>query len=199
MKKLALVLFAGISFATAHAQVQFGAKAGLNLATQTGSDAGDSRVMANVNLGLFARFAVAPGFGIQPEVVYSGQGAGYRVNGVSDNFHANYINIPVLLKWWDRHSGLYVETGPQVGFLVSAHEHVQGNSYDIKDQLKSADFSWVFGAGYRIPMSPVGIDFRYNLGISNVENLDVTQQQGSIRNSVFQLGLTYVLFNGPGK
>jgi len=194
MKKLALVLLAAASFATAHAQVQFGVKGGLNLATQVGSDAGDSRVMGNVNAGVYLRFAVAPGFGIQPEVVYSGQGAGYRVNGVSDNYHANYINIPVLLKWTSR-QGLYIETGPQVGFLVSAHEHVQGNSYENKDLYKSADFAWVFGFGYKIPMSPVGIDFRYNLGISNIENLDVTQQNGSIRNSVVQLGLTYQLFN----
>lgn len=195
MKKLALVLFAGISFATAHAQsVQFGVKAGANFATQTGSDAGDSRVMGNVNAGVFLRFGVAPGFGIQPELVYSGQGAGYRVNGYSDNYHANYLNIPVLLKWSSR-QGLYAETGPQVGFLLSAHEHVQGNSYDNKDLYKSADFSWVFGVGYHIPMSQVGIDFRYNLGISNIENLDVTHQEGSIRNSVIQLGLTYTLFN----
>jgi hypothetical protein len=198
MKKLALVLFAGISFATAHAQVQFGLKGGVNFATQIGSDAGESRVMGNVNLGAFLHFAIAPGFGFQPELVYSGQGANYNVNGYSDNFHANYLNIPLLLKW-HFHGGPYVETGPQVGFLLSAHEHVQGNSYDIKDQFTSSDFSWVFGAGYKIPMSPVGIDFRYNLGISNVENLDVTHQSGSIRNSVVQLGITYTLFNSSGR
>jgi len=194
MKKLALVLFAGFSFATTHAQVQFGVKAGVNFANVTGSDAGDSRVLSNVNAGAFLRFAVAPGFGIQPELVYSGQGAGYRRNGYSDNVHLNYLNIPILLKWNSR-EGLYAETGPQVGFLVSAHENYQGASFDVKDQFTSADFSWVFGVGYKIPMSEVGIDFRYNLGISNIENLDITHGGGTVRNSVIQLGLTYTLFN----
>lgn len=194
MKKLALVLFSAASFATAHAQVQFGVKGGLNLATQTGSDAGDNRVMGNVNLGAFLRFGLAPGFGVQPELVYSAQGANYRVNGVYDNFHSNYLNLPIMLKWSDR-SGLFFETGPQIGFLLSAHEHVQGNSYDIKDQFNSADFGWGFGAGFRIPQSPVGVDLRYNLGITNVENNDVTLNHGNIRNSVFQLDLTYILWN----
>ena len=198
MKKLALVLFAGISFATAHAQVQFGVKGGFNFATQTGSDAGDSRNLTNFNAGIFARLAVAPGFGVQPEVVYSGQGAGYHVGGVTDNFHADYLNIPILFKWSHR-SGPYFETGPQIGFLLAAHEHVNGNSFDNKEAYKSADFAWVFGVGYKIPQSPVGIDFRYNIGISNVEDRDVTQQNGSIRNDVLQLGITYVLFNSARK
>ncbi|HEY4110742.1 porin family protein [Puia sp.] len=196
MKKLALVLFAGISFATAHAQVQFGLKGGANFSTQTGSDAGDSRTLFNFNAGAFLRLPVVPGFGIQPELVYSAQGAAYHVGGVDDNFHANYLNIPILFKWSHR-AGPYFETGPQIGFLLSAKEHVQGNSFDDKESYKSADFAWVFGVGYKIPRSPVGIDFRYNIGLSNVEDRDATGNNGSIRNDVLQLGITYVLFNGP--
>src|ERR1700761_9680667 len=105
MKKLALVLFAGISFATAHAQVQFGVKAGGNFATQTGSDAGDSKTLFNFNAGAFVRLPIAPGIGLQPELVYSGQGAHYDLGG-SSNYHANYLNVPILFKWSHR-SGPY--------------------------------------------------------------------------------------------
>src|ERR1700750_2119732 len=104
MKKLALVLFAGISFATAHAQVQFGVKAGGNFATQTGSDAGDSKTLFNFNAGAFVRLPIAPGFGIQPELVYSGQGAAYDVSNGTLREHANYLNIPILFKW-SHHAG----------------------------------------------------------------------------------------------
>ena len=196
MKKLALVLFAGISFATAQAQVQFGAKAGANFATQTGSDAGDSKTLFNFNAGVFLKLAVVPGFAVQPELVYSGQGAGYTVNGATVNYHANYLNIPVLFKWSHR-AGPYFETGPQVGFIVSAHVKAGGVSTDDKPSYNSTDFAWVFGVGYKIPESPVGIDFRYNIGIANVEDRETTGLNGSIRNDVLQLGLTYVLFNGP--
>ncbi|HEY4336352.1 MAG TPA: porin family protein [Puia sp.] len=196
MKKLALVLFAGISFATAHAQVQFGVKAGANFATQTGSDAGDNKTLFNFNAGAFLKLPVVPGFAVQPELVYSGQGAGYDVNGNTINYHANYLNIPILFKWSHR-SGPYFETGPQIGFIMSAHVKSGGTSVSDKEAYKSSDFAWVFGVGYKIPRSPVGIDLRYNIGLSNVEDRDVTGLNGSIRNDVLQLGLTYVLFNGP--
>ena len=194
MKKLVLVLFAGITVASANAQVQFGVKAGGNFATQTGSDAGDSRTLFGFNAGAFLKLAVQRGLSVQPELVYSGQGARYDVAGVTSTYHANYLNIPILLKF-THGSGAYFETGPQFGFLTSASIHVGGNSSDDKDSYHSSDFAWVFGIGYKIPQSPVGIDFRYNVGLSNVEDRDATGGRGSIRNDVLQLGLTYVLFN----
>ena len=194
MKKLALVLFAGISFATAHAQVQFGIKAGGNFATQTGSDAGDSKTLFNFNGGVFLKLPVVPGFAIQPELVYSGQGAHYNIDG--SNYHANYLNIPILFKWTAR-TGPYFETGPQIGFLLSAHHNLDGVSYDEKRAYKSSEIAWVFGVGYKVPHSPVGIDLRYNIGLTNVEDNSYTGLDGTIHNNVLQLGLTYVLFDGP--
>ena len=196
MKKLALVLFAGISFATAHAQIQFGVKGGVNFATQTGSDAGDSKTLTNVNAGAFLGLGIAPHLRLQPELVYSGQGASYDVSNGTEKFHANYLNIPVLLKYtWP--VGPYVETGPQLGFLLSAHESINGNSTNDKNFYNTTDFAWVFGVGFKIPRSPVGIDLRYNVGIANVEDRNTTGSNGSVRNNVLQLGITYVLFNGP--
>lgn len=194
MKKLALVLFAGISFATAHAQVQFGVKAGANLATQTGSDAGSSKTLFNVNAGAFVRLPIAPHMGIQPELVYSGQGASYDVSNGTLREHANYLNVPILFKW-SHPLGPYLETGPQIGFLLSAKSSLNGNSTDAKNAYNTSDFAWVFGVGYKIPRSPVGIDLRYNLGIANVEDRNTTGSNGSWRNDVLQLGVTYVLFS----
>jgi hypothetical protein len=196
MKNLALVLFAGISFATAHAQVQFGLKAGANFATQTGSDAGDSKTMFNFNAGAFLRLAIAPHVGIQPELVYSGQGASYDISQGTLKEHANYLNIPILLKY-SFPMGPYLETGPQLGFLLSANSSINGNSTNTKNAYNTTDFAWVFGVGYKIPRSPVGIDLHYNVGIANIEDRNTTGSNGSWRNDVIQLGLTYVLFNGP--
>lgn len=196
MKKLAVVFFAGISFATAHAQVQFGVKAGANFATQTGSDANGSKTLVNINAGAFLRLPIAPHVGIQPELLYSGQGAGYDNNGTTYHYHVNYMNIPVLLKY-SFPGGPYVETGPQLGFLLSAHISNNGNSVNSKNFYNTTDFAWAFGVGYKIPMSPVGIDLRYNLGLANIEDHNSTGGTGTVRNSVVQLGLTYVLWHGP--
>src|SRR5258708_38866628 len=120
MKKSALVLsLAGLSFVTAHARFEFGAKAGVNFATQNGSDAGDSRTLVNFNLGAFATVPIAHRVSVQPELVYSGQGTRYELAGGTQTEHANYLNIPVLLKF-SHYSGFYLETGPQFGLLLSA-------------------------------------------------------------------------------
>src|ERR1700744_1925621 len=121
MKKLALVLLAATAFATSKAQVQFGVKAGGNFATQSGSDAGDAKTLFGFNGGVFLRLPLQRGVSVQPELVYSQQGAHYDLpGGGTQNEHANYMNIPILLKF-THGSGLYLETGPQFGFLVSAH------------------------------------------------------------------------------
>ena len=195
MKKLVLILFAGISFATANAQFQFGVKAGANFSTLSDDQGYSARTQFNFNAGVFAKLPIARFVSLQPELVYSGQGARYNdgAGGIGAE-HINYFNVPVLVKFAHR-SGFFFETGPQIGFLLSAKDKDQGFSADLKSQVNSADFSWVFGFGFKIPESPVGVDFRYNAGLSNIDNNSVSQDNATIRNDVFQIGLTYVLFS----
>jgi len=198
MKKLVLILIAGVSFATAHAQIQFGIKAGANLATLTGSDATGASTLAGFNGGIFAKIPFAASLSFSPEIDYSGQGAKYSDQGVTGSQHLNYLNIPLLVKY-THSSGFSVATGPQVGFLLSAKAKVQGVSADDKNAYNSADFSWDFGVGYDIPKTGVGIELRYDLGISNIENNGdnsggSSNSTGKLHNSVFQLGLRYTLF-----
>jgi len=190
MKKLALVILAGISFATAKAQFQFGAKGGLNFSTITGSDAGDVSTRVNVNLGVYARLPLAEKISLQPELVYSNQGA----SGNSGSIAYNYLKIPILLRYYAG-SGFSIFTGPQIGFLMGAHYKSNGNSLNVKDLYNSGDFAWAVGLGYKIPSTKLGIDARYNFGIANIEDRDKTRSTGSIRNNVFQLGVTYTLFS----
>jgi hypothetical protein len=193
MKKLALILFAGISFATAHAQFQFGVKGGLNLANLSDVQGVSWNTQFSFNGGIFLKLPVAPHVSIQPELVYSGQGASSDNGGSTASEHINYVNLPILLKLSSR-TGFYFETGPQFGFLVSAHETYQGVTNDVKSSFKSNDYSWVFGIGAKIPMTRVGVDLRYNVGMSNIINYQGADGP-SVRNGVWQLGITYVLFS----
>ena len=206
MKKLVLILFAGISFAAAHAQgqVQFGIKGGLNLSTVTVSNGFNGysyNTLPNFNAGVFLKIPVVRFFSVQPEIYYSGQGfKSDDGSGGEYSEHVNYLNIPVLARFATR-SGVYLETGPQLGIKLSAKDKEQGVSTDISSAYNSADFSWVFGVGYKFPMSPVGIDFRYNAGIINVANdgyYGNSYGQYAVRNDVFQLGLTVVLWKSSG-
>lgn len=203
MKKLVLVLIAGVSFAAAHAQIQFGVKAGANLSTFTGNDAQGASSLAGFNGGVYANIPIAKSFSFSPELIYSGKGAKYDATTYTSEFtvHANYLDIPLLVKY-THSSGFNVETGPQVGFLLSAKAKSQGVSVDDKSAFKSTEFAWDFGIGYDLKSIPVGIEFRYNLGLSNIENTDNNSNSGSgnatstgtAHNSVFQLGLRYTLF-----
>jgi Outer membrane protein beta-barrel domain len=206
-KKFVLILFAGISFATANAQgqLQFGIKGGLNLSTVTVSNGFDGysySALPNFNAGVFVKIPVVRFFSVQPEVYYSGQG--FKDNdgsGGEYSEHINYLNIPVLAKFTSR-SGLFLETGPQVSLKLSAKEKENGLSEDVSSGYNSADFSWVFGAGYKFPASPVGFDFRYNTGITNIANDSYYGNgygQYAVRNGVFQIDLYVILFHTPGR
>jgi hypothetical protein len=201
MKKLILLVIGAISFSLIQAQVNFGVKAGLNLANATGSDATGSSTRSNFHAGVLAQIPVTGQFSIQPEAIYSGQGA--RVDfadgsggTISGTHKLSYINVPILLKYTSA-SGFLVETGPQIGFLISAKASVNGMNANEKDNFESTDFSWAFGIGF-MSLINIGIDARYNLGLTNVENSSNGGTTGTVKNSVIQIGAFY-LFDKPKK
>ena len=188
MKKIFLIIVCASTFVVAKAQVSYGVKGGLNLANIVGDDAEGAKAKVGYHAGLFAGIPVADKFSIQPELVYSAQGAKYEEAGEDDiNFNSNYLNIPVLAKYTTA-SGFYGETGPQLGFLLSAKAKQNDEKVDVKEFYKSTDFSWAFGIGYKTS-SNLGIDLRYNLGLSSIDE----EGDAKAKNGVFQLGLFYVL------
>jgi hypothetical protein len=96
---------------------------------------------------------------------------------------------------------VYEETSTGIfsryGVLTSATYKSGGVSADDKSYYNTADFSWVVGVGFKIPTTPLSIDARYNLGLSNVENTSGTRGTGTIRNGSFQIGLMFKLFSAP--
>jgi hypothetical protein len=181
MKKILLLLISAASFSTIHAQVRFGLKAGMNLANITNSGGGTTRV--GFNGGVQTNIPVTSQFSVQPEIMYSSQGA----KGDNDAVAVlNYINIPILFQY-NNHSGFFAHTGPQFGFLLNA-KHKQGNvTTDLTDVFKSSDFSWAFGGGYLFS-SRFGFNARYNLGFTKI-----VKDGSSSKNVVFQVGAFYNL------
>jgi len=190
MKKLVLLSAMSALTLLAGAQVQFGAKAGLNLANVhvSPSEPGTSFKMSpNVNVGVLAYLPLAGKLGLQPEVIYSGQGAKVTSGSEDGTYRLGYINVPVLVKYKDA-SGFFFEAGPQIGFLLNAKAKSQGVSVDAKDAFKSADFAASFGLGYQFPFN-VGIDARYNLGLNNIAK---DSEGSTAKNNVAQLSIFYM-------
>lgn len=173
--KLLLLSFILISIiSTTHAQdVAFGLKGGVNLSTFNLEDADetyDSRTGFHAGLFLRSKFNKV---GIQPELLLFTQNSEIRssVFGTAqDRF--TYLSIPVMIKLYPV-GGLNLQLGPQFGFLIDGerkYDTVFGSgSNDIKDHYKSSDVSLSLGAGYDFGFG-LGLDFRYNLGMKDVNN-----------------------------
>ena len=113
MKKILLLAAAAImGMSAANAQVEFGAKVGFDLTNYWGEDVSHT-LQPNYQAGLVMEYHAAPKFSVAPEVVFAAQG------GKSDNltFHANYVNVPVMLKYYVA-PAFSIDFGPQVGFNV---------------------------------------------------------------------------------
>ncbi len=191
MKKLLLFTLAVCVSVIACAQIQFGAKTGLNLSNFSVSPSSPLiyyNNKAGINAGMLVLVPVRDNFKAQVELQYSGQGTDSKISLVTTNYKLGYMNVPVLLKFVDQ-SGFFAEIGPQIGFLLSAKAVTGSSSADYKSLFKSADFSGVLGLGY-LSSYNIGIDLRYNLGLSKIG--DGSFSGTSIKNKVFQGSVFYM-------
>jgi len=184
MKRIILLAVVAIAANAAYAQkVQFGVKAGVNLANFNDDASPNSNSKAGLNIGALAHIHLNENWAVQPEVVYSMQGAEFN-NGTKAK--VNYINIPVLGQYMFA-NGFRLQTGPQLGILTSSKAKSGDVEIDTDNGYKNTDFAWTFGAGYLFPGTGVGIDARYNLGISDISKSESTD----LKNRVWQFGLFY--------
>lgn len=186
MKKIFLLIVMAGSFAVSQAQISYGVKGGLNVANVGGEDVEDNKAKLGFHLGGFVGVSVAENFSIQPELVFSLQGVKFDGDA---KVNMSYLNIPVVARYTTA-SGFFGETGPQLGFLLSAKSKVDGETSNAKDYFKKTDFSWAFGVGY-LTQSNVGVSARFNLGLSKLDE----DGEAKMFNRVFQVGMFYVLGN----
>ena len=189
MKKvffLTAMLTASLLIKAQKAHVELGLKGGLNVATLSSPAYNysiDPRISAN--FGGLAHIHLSKEIAIQPELLFSGQGAKRTSEGKEFKTNLNYLQIPVLLQYLIG-TGFRLETGPQFGVLLSANSKVDNVTTNVNYAYKTMDVAWVFGAGYLTP-SGFGIDARYNLGLSNINDISATK----INNRVFSIGIFY--------
>jgi len=198
MKKIVLVAIAVLTFGWANAQdVKFGLKGGIHLSSFSG-DIEDASSKVGFQVGGFAEFKLTDKFSIQPELLYSTQGAKFEESEVNyyfkETINTSYLNVPVMAKYYVANK-FSVEAGPQIGFLLSAKdkweemyygEKISGND-DAKDDIKSVSFGLNVGAGYDFTEN-VSVGVRYNFGLSNISDFD---NDVKIHNNVVSLTVGY--------
>lgn len=216
MKKITLTLLGLVAFSTtalAQQEVKFGPKAGVNFANISGKDAEDTKMLIGFHVGGFAEIKFNDKFAIQPEILYSAQGAkqeGTRnVMGVNVTTNAtskiDYINVPIMAKYYIAPS-FAVEAGPYVGFLMSSKTEGTINSMgqnvsvesDEKDFSNSIDFGVGVGASFNLD-NGFFIGARYNLGLSKIGKdssrtiggVEISTEALDTKNAVIQVGVGY--------
>jgi len=174
--------------------VNFGVKAGGNLSLFLGEDAGEANFLAGPHVGGLAQFTFGGNdedgfikYAVQAEAFYSMQGA----KDGSDKTTLSYLNIPVMAQRYFGSSGFYVETGPQIGFLLSAKSKDADGTVDIKSQLKSIDIAFILGLGYKFS-SGIGINARFSNGLTSISSGD------NIKNETIGFGLFYIFGKKSG-
>ena len=193
--------------------MRLGAKAGVNFSSISGDTSGDFSGLTSFHIGGLVEIPINEKFSIQPEILYSMQGAAgeYYVipfGGFGTKYETNlkldYINIPIMAKYYVI-EGLSLEAGPQFGILVSAKEEgkliEQGSGEsetfdrDVKENYNSLDVAFGLGAAYRLN-NGIFFSARYLIGISQILNNDNVDTRFYLsdfnqRNNVFQLSVGY--------
>lgn len=193
MKKIILAIAILITLSSNAQKINFGIKAGLNMSMLTGSK---DQIMSSTN-GFFAgallEFKILEKIALQPELLFSQQGAKFESKNLtsSTTMKTDYLIVPIMVKYYLKR-GLFLEAGPQAGFLISAKQDVENRitntstSENIKDDTKVFDMSANVGIGYDI-FDKVVTQIRYCIGITNTSTLENTD----IKNGVFQLSVGY--------
>lgn len=188
MKKVLFIVLSVASLSV-QAQIELGAKGGLNITDIVGKDV-DYKSKTGIHVGGFARIPLMNRLSLQPELVYSSQGGKWYDKG-DEKTVLNYLQIPVLLKYTTPFK-VFAETGPQIGFLMSAKDKYDGKTDDVKEYVKKTDISWQFGVGYAITPA-LGVNVRYQASLTPFYEGHDDGETWKERNSVVQIGLSYTL------
>ena len=188
MKKVLVLIAAAIVSMSAMAQVQFGAKVGVDATNFWGNDT-QHGMQFNYQAGLLMEYKFSPKFAIAPEVVFAAQGGKFNVaefnlgdmNLNTDvTYHTNYINVPVMFKYYVS-PAFSIDFGPQAGFNVYSKYSIKDHdAFDIKDGTKSVDFGLGLGGTYNLT-DKAFVQARYTLGLTKVFEGDGDVKNGNIQ------------------
>jgi opacity protein-like surface antigen len=180
---IAVVLMSLTSVKAFAQHFELGIESGMNFSYLTGSDAANlgPNNLSSSQLGFvgggFLCLNFGPNFGIRPEVLYEQKGA--QISGTTTNYEADYVEIPVLLKFGLGLPGLNpsILIGPSFDWATLSS--LPTNS----GVVNSADVGAVVGLEFNF--GPFDLNGRYELGLDNVSS------NKNIQNGTFTVLMGY--------
>ena len=166
-----------------------GLKGGVNFSTITGENA--DQIYSNrtgFHVGAFANMRLQR-FGLQPEVIFSSQGAEVPLTNSVEKF--SYVNVPIMLKFYLT-DFLNLQAGPQFGLMTSAVAENNGGNINVESLYKESDWSLGLGVGLELPFG-LNLEGRYNVGVTDIN--DSPDTTTALNNQVYQVSIGFRFFD----
>lgn len=194
MKKTILVIamLTGFAYNAASQEAKYGFKAGVNFSTLTGDVPAGTESKTGFHIGGVAEYPASEKFSIQPEIVYSEQGATFTTEipgftGGKTDIKVVSLNVPILGKYYIT-NGFSIEAGPQISYRLtsSVNTNFAEEEYGEGGSQKMIEFGLAGGVAYDIS-SGLFFQARYAAGLTKINDDKV----GNVKNSVFSISVGY--------
>lgn len=174
---LAVLLFIVMTAFAQNGPISFGAKAGVNFSSILGDEVDDFDGRTSIHFGAVVKIGVSDVFAVQPELLYSTQGATWSIAGVDSTFKLDYLNVPIMADFTVV-EGFSLQAGPQIGINITSEVDIDGETEELED-IESLDMGLGIGAQYT---SPMGLFFqaRYMVGLSDIVDDGDFKNQNSV-------------------
>ena len=205
MRKIALLIALTIFGITQANAQNFGFKGGYNYSSFNGEVAKDNTLkgLSGFYVGALLELPLGDVLSLQPEVIYSRQGAAWEQKNILGEFKKDlkldYLNIPVMAKV--NLGPLFLQGGVQFGFLVGKPEvsYTRGAQRVTEkvDKDAYASFDFGVGAGLGVNLSQhFFVEARYTHSLTNaldpnnnsLKNAHISDDN-NFKNAVLSLGL----------
>lgn len=175
---------------------RIGAKAGVNINKITGQSYKEG-FNYNYLLGGFMQFNFSKTFGLQPEINFVQSSSEFTDNasdvyddlfrnGSQRKARLNYLKVPLLLNINVGPSKrVKLQVGPQIGGLLNQSVD---SLKDNRDIFKKGDWAAVGGLWIQLPF--INIGGRYEVGLSNLNDIDNSEKWKSQAFTIFA-GITF--------
>lgn len=188
-----------------NSKLEVGFLGGVSIATfNLDKNSPDSEIKMRTGFsgGVLLRYVFDENFSVQPAVLYSMMGSQLNSSTERHEYKYNYINIPVIVNvTFPMHDVIKPRLfmGPELGIVLDANEEItlpdkRVVKSDIKNKVKKPNFSMVFGAGidYALGNNNITVDFRYNIGINDINDGFLTSKVYS-RNFTIMTGYSIAI------
>lgn len=186
-----LIVFTGISLASAQEHFNWGLKAGINASTQSemGNICDNNDVIAGFNGGLVARYGFNDWLGVRSGLDFQMKGTLCNKSGNEPDVtnRVNYLLLPVKAEFsagekagFKNGQRLFFATGPYAGYVLNAKQIKNDVKTDL-DLYNDFDFGWSFELGYQVPVKKNALQFslNYDMGIAEVADNSDSQNKSA--------------------